>query len=89
MADKAYDCDGFRSWLRRKGITPCIPPRRSRKSRRKGWEEEYRKRWVVERTFAWLNNFRRLVVRWERLQIMYEAFLTLACILICLRILLK
>ncbi len=85
----ASDCEGFRFWLRSKGIIPCIPPHRSRKSRRKSWEEGYRKRWVVERTFAWLDNFRRLVVRWERLQIMYEAFLTPSCILICLRVLLK
>ena len=58
VADKAYDCDRFRGWLRRKG--PCIPPRRNRKGRRK-WADEYKKRWRVERTFAWLGNFRRPV----------------------------
>ena len=63
-------------------------PRRSRKGRRK-WTDEYKKRWRVERTFAWLDNFRRLVVRWERLAMMYEAFCILACIIICLRELLK
>ena len=63
-------------------------PRRSRKGRRK-WADEYKKRWRVERTFAWLDNFRRLVVRWERLAMMYEAFCILACIIICLRELLK
>ena len=89
VADKAYDCDRLRSWLRRKGIIPCIPPRENRKGRRKRWEEEYKERWHVERTFAWVGNFRRLVVRYERLASMYEAFCILACIIICLRELLK
>jgi len=43
----------------------------------------------VERTFAWLGNFRRPVVRRERPAMMYEAFYILACIIICLRELLK
>jgi len=43
----------------------------------------------VERTFAWVENFRRLVVRYERMAKMYEAFCIVALILICLRELLK
>ena len=42
-----------------------------------------RRRWVVERTFAWLNQFRRLRVRYERRADMHLAFLTVGCILIC------
>lgn len=42
-------------------------------------------RWVVERAFAWLHNFRRLRIRWERDPIMHTAFLTLACAIICWR----
>lgn len=49
----------------------------------------WRKRWHVERTFAWVGNFRRLVVRYERLISVYAAFLMVACILICLRTLMK
>ena len=90
VADKAYDCDRFRGWLRRKGMISCIPPRRSRKGRRKRWADEFKGRWRVERMFAWLGNFRRSVVRWERPAMMYEAFCILACIIIfCLRELLK
>ena len=89
VADKAYDSDEFRLWLRRKGVIPCIPPRENRKGRRKKWEEEYKERWRVERTFAWVENFRRLVVRYERMAKMYEAFCIVALILICLRELLK
>jgi putative transposase len=43
------------------------------------------RRWSVERTHAWLNDFRRLCIRWERKVINYEAFLHLACALACMR----
>ncbi len=42
-------------------------------------------RWVVERTFAWLHQFRRLRIRWERRPELHLAFLNLACALICWR----
>ena len=41
-------------------------------------------RWVVERTLAWLNRFRRLAIRYERRADIHEAFATLGCALICL-----
>ena len=37
----------------------------------------------VERTLAWLHRFRRLAVRYERRPCVHEAFLSLACSLIC------
>jgi transposase len=40
-------------------------------------------RWVVERTFAWLNQFRQLRLRYEKRPDMHLAFLTFACIRIC------
>ena len=40
-------------------------------------------RWVVERTFAWLNQFRRLRVRYEKRADIHEALLALGCVLIC------
>jgi len=49
----------------------------------------YRKRWKVERTFAWLGSFRRLVVRYDRRLDMYRAFFHLACAIITLRFLEK
>ena len=42
-----------------------------------------RRRWVVERTFAWLNQFRRLRVRYEKRADIHAAFLSLGCALIC------
>lgn len=41
------------------------------------------RRWVIERLFSWLNRSRRLLIRWEKLTAPYEAFLKLACALIC------
>ena len=40
-------------------------------------------RWVVEQTFAWLNQFRRLRVRYDKRADIHEAFLSLECALIC------
>ena len=41
--------------------------------------------WVVERTLAWLNRYRRLTVRYERRADIHDAFLTLGCALICFK----
>jgi transposase len=46
-----------------------------------------RHRWVVERTLAWLARYRRLTIRYERRATLHQAFLSLACALICLRFL--
>ena len=85
VADRAYDSRPFRLRLRRRGIKPCIPERRGRRPRpgRKADVSDYRHRWKVERTFAWLGNFRRVVVRYERLAHVYFAFVIIAFILIC------
>ncbi|MBC2717236.1 MAG: transposase [Desulfobacteraceae bacterium] len=44
----------------------------------------YHKRWIVERTFAWLGNFRRLIVRHERHIQMYRAFFHVGIIMLSL-----
>ena len=46
-------------------------------------------RWKVERFFAWLDNFRRLATRFERLCLMHLGFIQLACVMILLRNVLK
>ncbi|HEX8995158.1 MAG TPA: hypothetical protein VF812_03925 [Ktedonobacterales bacterium] len=46
---------------------------------------EYRLRYKVERTFAWLGALRRLLIRWERKLPVYRGFFTLALLLVCLR----
>jgi transposase len=77
-ADKAYDARHCRAYLRRRGIKSRIARKGIDSSERLG-----RHRWVVERTLAWLNRFRRLAIRYERRIDIHEAFLRLGCILIC------
>jgi transposase len=87
IADKAYDSDPLRTRLKRRGIELIAPHRRNRKKPKTQDGRKlrrYRRRWKVERTFAWLGNYRRLVVRWERHLKMYLAFFHLACLLITL-----
>jgi len=87
IADKAYDSDPLRARLKRRGIELIAPHRRNRKKPKTQDGRKlrrYRKRWKVERTFAWFGNFRRLLVRWERHLKMYLAFFHLACLLITL-----
>ncbi len=77
-ADKAYDVPRCRRALTRRHIKVRIA--------RKGVESKARlgrHRWVVERTLAWLNRFRRLTIRYERDDQIHQAFLTLGCALIC------
>lgn len=45
----------------------------------------YKRRWIIERTNAWLGQFRRLLVRHEHLLSTYRAFFYLACLWITLR----
>ena len=92
VADKAYDSKSLRDWLRSRGISAVIPhfERRARKTPKKGrpFGEPtliYKSRWKVERTFAWLQNYRRLEIRRERLLTTFRAFVRIACVLILLR----
>ena len=81
------DGDVLRRALRARGIKPCISRRRNARprSRKKLDLSSSREKWVVERTFAWLYNFRRLVVRWRRKAHVYLAFLFVACLVLVLR----
>ncbi|MDI4655129.1 IS5 family transposase [Xanthobacter autotrophicus] len=79
-ADKGYDFDRRRKDLRKRGITPRITRRGIDSSEHLG-----KHRWVVERTFAWINKFRRLTIRYERHVDLYRAFLVLAAAIICFR----
>jgi transposase len=80
VADRGYDHDKYRRLLRQRRIKPVIARRQSGHGSGLG-----RERWIVERTFAWLRNRRRLLVRYERRSEIHEAFLALACCLICWR----
>jgi transposase len=49
----------------------------------------YKRRWIVERTFSWLGNYRRLTVRYDRSLTIYRGFFHIACFMIVLRRVLK
>lgn len=81
-ADKAYDSRKSRASCRARSIVPRIARRGIESSERLG-----RYRWVVERSFAWVHRFRRLVIRYERRADIHRGFLTLAAIAVCTRFL--
>lgn len=92
IADRAYDSDPLRWRLIKRGILLVSPHRKNRTALPLNdgrTLRRYRSRWKIERTFAWLGNFRRLVVRYDRKLSMYHAFFHMACALITLRFLLK
>ena len=88
IGDRAYDSDPLDACLRELGIEMIAPHRRNRKKppTQDGRSlRRYKRRWKVERLFAWLGNFRRLVVRYEYHAANYLGFVQLACLVILLR----
>ena len=79
-ADRAYDSQPHRQALREVGVTPHIPRRNTDHGSGLGVY-----RWVVERTLSWLHQFRRLRIRYERRNDIHQAFLMIACVIICYR----
>ena len=68
IADKAYDSDGLdRQMQKQYGIEMIAPHRSNRKEPTQDGRplRRYRRRWTIERLFAWLQVYRRLVTRWE------------------------
>ncbi|MFJ5035203.1 IS5 family transposase [Streptomyces sp. NPDC088560] len=79
-ADRGYDHDKYRRQVRAVGITPVIARRGTEHGSGLGVH-----RWVVEQSFVLLHWFRRLRIRWEIRDDIHEAFLSLACSIICWR----
>lgn len=88
IGDRAYDSDPLDARLRKQGIEMIAP---HKINRRKASTQDgrplrrYRKRWKVERLFAWLQNFRRIQVRHDRILENYFGFVLLGCMIILLR----
>ena len=88
IGDRAYDADPLDAGLAQLGIEMIAPHRRKRKKPKTQDGRKlrrYKRRWKVERLFAWLGNFRRLVVRYERHALNFLGFVHLGCILLLLR----
>ena len=83
IGDKAYDSDPLDAALWGRGINMVAPHKKNRKkpATQDGRRlRRYKHRFKVERFFSWLEDFRRLVVRWEYHAANYLGFLYLACI---------
>ena len=87
VGDNAYDSDKLDAGLRKYGIELIAPHRSNRKNKTQDGRRlrRYHRRWRIERLFAWLQNFRRLVTRYERHAENFLGMLHLGCCLIMLR----
>ncbi len=88
IGDRAYDSNALDERLRLERSIELIAPHLS--SRRRKTQDgrplrRYKRRWLVERLFAWLQNYRRLVTRWERHAENFLGFVRLGCLCILLR----
>jgi transposase len=66
LADRGYDADWFRDALQEKGITPCIPGRKSRNKAVKHDKRRYKRRNRIEIMFGRLKDWRRVATRYGR-----------------------
>jgi transposase len=87
IGDKAYDSAKLEEELEAQDIELIAPTRRTTRSR---WQDgrplrRYKRRWKIERLFAWLLRFRRLTNRYESKAENFLGFLHLGCLVILLR----
>ena len=88
VGDRDYDSDPLDEELLGEGIEMIAPHLKNRKKKRSQDGRElrrYKRRWNIERLFAWLQNFRRLVVRYEYKDENFLSMAQLGCIVILLR----
>jgi transposase len=88
IGDRAYDSDPLDKILQEQGIQMIAPHKSNRKkpATQDGRPlRRYKKRWKVERLFAWLQNFRRIQVRHDYYLENFLAFVLIGCIIIFLR----
>ena len=89
IGDKAYDSDALDRLLADEGVEMIAPHRRNRKIVNYTQDgrvlRRYTRRWKVERTISWIQNFRRLCIRWEKSTALFQGFLHLGCTLLLLK----
>lgn len=92
IGDKAYDSDALAEELAARGTALIAPHRRNRRPENKTQDgrplRRYKRRWKVERTIAWLQNYRRLCIRWEKSAKLFQGFLHLGCTALLLKLVL-
>lgn len=84
--DKGYDYAEIIEGVEERDYHLHLAKSEAEKAARLAQKKYPARRWVVERTHAWHNRFRRLLVRWEKKNTHYEAFIHLASVLIIFRI---
>jgi transposase len=87
IGDKAYDSDALDDRLACEGSDLIAPHRANRRTKTQDGRRlrRYRRRWTVERTIAWFQNYRRLCIRWEKSTLLFQGFLHLSCSLLLLK----
>jgi transposase len=89
VGDKAYDSDMLDDDLAREGIEMIAPHRANRKPENATQDgrplRRYKRRWTVERTISWFQNFRRRCIRSEKSTMRFQGFLHLGCSIILLK----
>ena len=84
--DKGYDYADVIEGVEERDYHLHVAKRNADNADQRGPKKHPARRWVVERTHAWHNRFRRLLVRWEKKSTHYEAFIHIASVLIIFRI---
>ena len=82
LGDRGYDADWYRDALQAKGITPCIPGRKSRIIPVKYDKRRYRSRSRIEIMFGRLKDWRRVATRYDRCPTVFFSAIALAATVI-------
>ena len=87
IADKAWDGAVLQRRLKEERGIDLIAPKKSNSSRKQDGRKlrRYKRRWKIERLFAWLKRWRRIATRWERKADNFLGFVQLGCIVLLLR----
>jgi len=89
IGDKAYDSDSLDHHLKESRGIEMIAPHKANRQKPRTQDgrklRRYKRRWKIERLFAWLQNFRRIVVRYEYYAENFLGMVQLGCAIILLR----
>lgn len=89
LGDKAYDCDTLDGALAERGVDMIAPHRANRKPENKTQDgrklRRVRRRWTVERTISWLQNYRHLCIRWKKSAFLFRGLVHLPCSILLIK----
>ena len=81
LMDRAYEGDETRALALELGYIPVVPPKRNRKNPWSYNEQLYKQRNQVERLFRRIKHFRRIFTRYDKLDVVFLAFVYFALII--------